>query len=259
LRTDYLTHSTVTGRLSSRNPNLQQISKEGDVPWKKNIKRCFVARPGYTLLSADYSQLEFRLACSYAQEEALQEIFADPTRDVFTEMAEALGMKRQDVKTLVYSIMYGAGIPRLMNAFGVTKRRAEEIRDNFYSTYPRFRALNALCVKRVEEELRVRMWSGRVRHFKHKSESYKGMNALIQGGAADIVERVWLHAMRNLDNEDCRTLLQVHDALVFEVRTEMVEEYRQKISALMSDVQGICGADFPVHFTVEVSDWALAS
>ena len=56
LRTEYTTHATVTGRLSSRHPNLQQISKETDEPWKRHIKSCFVAKPGYTLLSADYSQ-----------------------------------------------------------------------------------------------------------------------------------------------------------------------------------------------------------
>ena len=259
LRTNYLTHSTSTGRLSSREPNLQQISKEADYPWKKNIKRCFVARPGYTLLSADYSQLEFRLATAHSQEETLTEIFADPSRDVFTEMAEALEMARQDVKTLTYSILYGAGIPRIMNAFGVSKERAQEIRDNFYSNYPRFRALNRYCDTKAKDELRIRNWTGRIRHFKHKSESYKAMNALIQGGAADIVERVWLHVMRELDSEECITLLQVHDALVFEVKTEKVEEYKVRIAEMMADVQGITGMDFPVRFAVDVSEWALAA
>ena len=86
------------------------------------------------------------------------------------------------------------------------------------------------------------------------------MNALLQGGAADIVERVWVHVMENLDNEDCRALLQVHDALVFEVREDLVHEYAPKIQAMMADINGICAPDateplFPVRFAVDVTYW----
>ena len=99
-----------------------------------------------------------------------------------------------------------------------------------------------------------------MRHFKSSSDSYKAMNALLQGGAADIVERVWVHVMENLDNEDCRTLLQVHDALVFEVREDLADEYAVKIEAMMSDVNGICDPEgteplFPVKFAVDVTRW----
>src|SRR5690606_22631522 len=80
------------------------------------------------------------------------------------------------------------------------------------------------------------------------------------GGAADIVDRVMVAAMNKLDNEDCRLLLQVHDALVFEVREDLAEEYSGRIQTLMEDVNGICnpGSDeplFPVRFAVEVSYW----
>lgn len=258
LRTEFTTHVTATGRLSSRKPNLQQISKEGDAPWKKNIKRCFTARPGYRLISADYSQLELRLAVAYSGEESLRLVFEEG-RDIFTEMAAGLGMTRGDTKTLTYSIQYGAGVPRVMNAFGVTERRARELRQNFFRTYPKFRALDAWCRAEAADKLMLPLWSGRIRRFMYPSESYKAMNALIQGGAADVVEQVWNHIMRNLDNEDCRVLLQVHDALVFEVREDLVEHYSERIQATMEDVQGITGVNFPVKFAVEVSEWALAA
>lgn len=258
LRTEFTTHVTATGRLSSKRPNLQQISKEGDKRWKKNIKRCIVARPGYVLLSADYSQLELRLATHHADEEALREVFAEG-RDIFTEMSEGLGMTRQDTKTLTYSIQYGAGIPRIMNAFGVTKTVAGNMRQNFYRTYRGFRALDAACRKLAGRDLAIKLWSGRVRRFAYPSENYKAMNALIQGGAADIVERVWNYVMDEIDNEDCRVLLQVHDALVFEVREDLVDYYRPIIQETMEDVQGITGYPFNVKFAVEVSDWALGS
>jgi DNA polymerase-1 len=271
LRTEYTTHVTATGRLSSREPNLQQISKEGDAPWKKGIKPCFIAKPGYTLLSFDYSQLELRLATAYAQEPALIEVFAEG-RDIFDEITLdvraqlertaprlAATWTRQMTKTLVYSIQYGGGVNRIMMAFGVSKKDAEALRSGFYRSYPRFRALSAYCASRVEDSLQLNLWSGRVRHFEHKSEAYKSMNALIQGGAADIVERVWNYIMDEIDNEDCRALLQVHDALVFEVANDKVDLYSEVVKTTMENVAGITGEDFGVRFQVEASPWALAA
>ena len=277
LRTEYTTHVTTTGRLSSKNPNLQQISKDGGSPWNDRIKKCFVARPGFVLLSADYSQLELRLATAYSQEPALLKIFEEG-RDIFTEMTEEIKAQllrfaktpgerklaeewtRQKTKTLVYSIQYGGGVRRIMSAFGVSKPVAEMLRRNFYNTYPHFRALEEGCKQKAEQNLKCRIWTGRYRHFKHKSEGYKAMNSVIQGGSADVVDRVMVAAMRELDSEDCRLLLQVHDALVFEVREDLEDEYRGRIQSLMEDVNGICAPNsdepiFPVTFAVEVSTW----
>lgn len=260
LRTSYTTHVTSTGRLSSRSPNLQQISKEADgKPWKDRIKQCFRARPGYVLLSADYSQLELRLAVAYSQEPVLQQIFLEG-RDIFSEMAAELGWERSKTKSFVYATQYGGGDARIAYIFNVSLARAKELREMFYRKYPRFRKLDMACRKKVEDSKKLRLWSGRVRHFKSKSDSYKAMNALLQGGAADIVERVWVYVMENLDNEDCRALLQVHDALVFEVREDLVMEYAHKIHEMMININGICAPDadeplFPVKFQVEVEVW----
>lgn len=278
LRTEYTTHVTATGRLSSKNPNLQQISKESEgKPWKECIKPSFVAKPGYVLLSADYSQLELRLATAYSQEPTLLKIFEEG-RDIFTEMTEEIREQlyraartsaerkladewtRQKTKTLVYSIQYGGGVKRIMAAFGVSQKIATILRRNFYNTYPRFRALEDGIKAKAEANLKCRLWTGRYRHFKHKSEGYKAMNSVIQGGSADIVDRVMVAAMRELDSEDCRLLLQVHDALVFEVREDLEDEYRERIQSLMEDVNGICDPEgteplFPVKFAVEVSTW----
>lgn len=272
LRTEYTTHQTVTGRLSSKNPNLQQISKDGGAPWNDRILKCLIPKPGFVHLSADYSQLELRIGTAYSQEPELLKIFEEG-RDIFTEMTAQIkeqlsktspriaeGWTRHKTKTLVYSIQYGGGVKRIMSAFGVSKKDAQTIISNFYRTYRRFRALSDLITERVESTGKARIWSGRYRHFKYRNDSYKGMNSVIQGGAADVVERVMVHAMKTLDNEDCRMLLQIHDALVFEVREELADEYAVKIKNLMEDVNGICAPDseeplFPVKFAVEVSVW----
>lgn len=254
------THRTVTGRLSSSDPNLQQVPKEGEKPWNEHVKECFVAKPGYVLLSADYSQLELRLAAAYAQEKAILEVFEDPTRDVFTEMSVALGFTRSNTKTFVYSTQYGGGEKRIEDVFGVTKAQARKMRNNYFATYPGFRRFNEKCSQRVKVTLKAKLWSGRYRHFKYKSHSYKAMNSVIQGGAADIVARVMVRVFNELDSEDCWMLLQVHDALVFEVREDLAEEYAVRIKELMEDVNGAIGQDlFNVKFNVEVSPWAKAA
>lgn len=255
-----------TGRFSCTDPNLQQVPKEGDKPWKSKTKGCFIPEPGYVLVNADYSQLELRLGTLYAQEEHLVEVFMDPERDVFNEMSERLGMTRQDTKTLTYSMQYGAGVNRIMHAFGVDERTAKELIQNYFDTYPNFRALNRQVADVCKKQGYVQTWSGRRRRLvpyymkdengksKRIDPSYKAMNAMIQGGAADIVERVMLRAKDLLDDErDCRMLLQVHDALVWEVREELVEDAILDIKEVMEDVVAATGEkDFAgMYFAVD--------
>lgn len=255
LRCSYKTHGTATGRLSCSEPNLQQIPKASDKPWNGKVKECFIAKDGYTLVNADFSQLELRLATAYAKEEELQKVFLEG-RDIFTEMSKQLGMSRQDTKTLVYSMQYGAGEKRIMDVFGVTKPEAQRIRENYFVTYPKFRALNERCTKKVETTGTIKMWTGRERHFEDKSDGYKAMNSVIQGGAADIVERIMVRCYKELESEDCHMLLQVHDSITFEVKTERVEEYMERIREVMEDVNAVTGdTKFDVRFAVDVGYW----
>jgi DNA polymerase-1 len=255
LRCSYRLHGTATGRLSCAEPNLQQIPKTSDKPWNGKVKECFIAQDGYVLLNADFSQLELRLATAYAGEEELKKVFNEG-RDIFTEMSKQLGMSRHDTKTLVYSMQYGAGEQRLMNAFGVDKPKAKEIRQNYFDTYPNFRRLNERCGSKVEQTGEIMIWSGRKRHFENRNEAYKAMNSLIQGGAADIVERIMVRCFKELEGDDCRMLLQVHDSITFEVKESVVPQYIEKIRTLMEDVNAVTGdVDFDVRFAVEVDYW----
>ena len=255
LRCSYRLHGTATGRLSCAEPNLQQIPKSSDKKWNGKVKECFIAEDGYTLINADFSQLELRLATAYAGEEELKEVFNEG-RDIFTEMSKQLGMSRQDTKTLVYSMQYGAGEQRLMNVFGVNKAKAKEIRQNYFDTYPHFRRLNERCTAKVEETGEIKIWSGRKRHFEHRNDAYKAMNSLIQGGGADIVERIMVHCFKELEGSECRMLLQVHDSITFEVKESVVPQYVEKIRTLMEDVNAVTGdVQFDVRFAVEVEDW----
>lgn len=249
IRCSYKTHGTVSGRLSCAEPNLQQIPKASDKPWNGRVKECFIARDGYTLVEFDYSQLELRLGTAYAGEEELKTVFNEG-RDIFTEMSGQLGMSRQDTKTLVYSMQYGAGENRIMNVFGVTQPEAKAIRENYFTTFPKFKALSEIATEQAQRNSKVKIWSGRWRHFKYPSESYKALNSIIQGGAADIVERIMVRAFNLIDDENCRLLLQVHDSLVWEIKTDMIDEYSARILELMEDVQPDFGVKFAVEATV---------
>jgi DNA polymerase-1 len=258
LRAGYKPHGTVTGRFSCADPNLQQIPKETNKPWNGAVKSCLIAADGFRLWELDYSQLEFRLAAAAAHEESLLEIFADPSRDIFTEMAAALGMERQPTKTLNYSIQYGAGYPRIMDVFGVSKAAAIDIITNYYDKYPNLKRAGNAAGQMVKQKGEIELWSGRIRHFRFpRDEYYKAFNAYIQGGAADFVKDVMNEVDRQIcipSNDECRLLLQVHDSLVLEIAEGKENEYLPKIADIMTTHR-----NFGVTLAVDPHEWSKAA
>lgn len=250
VRPSYLYHGTKTGRFACIEPNLQQIPKEKGKkpkPWVDNLKaEVFYAKEGYELWEFDYSQLEFRMGAHYAGEQVLLEAFNDDNRDVFSEMALLLSMPRQDCKTLTYSINYGAGVQRIMDAFNVSRDVARKHIERFYETYPNLRRVNMLAKLRAEKNLKIELWSGRARHFQYKEEGFKSFNSFIQGGAADLVKM----AMNRINRElpEVRMLLQVHDSLIFELPVARVAEYKAQIMDIMANPGGM---EWDVHLKTD--------
>lgn len=249
LRPNYKLHGTKTGRMSCEKPNLQQIPRSGDKAWNGEMKSTFIPEEGYELYEADYSQLELRLGTAYAGEEGLKRIFAEG-RDVFTEMSNDLGMSRQNTKTLVYTIQYGGGINRISTVFAVSRERAEQLRENYFSTYPGFHSVAMVATQKAKHVGKLKLWSGRYRHFLYpREEAHKAFNSVIQGGAADIVERTMVRCFESVDNdEECRMLLQVHDSIVWEIKRDMVDKYLPMIKEAMTNIE----PDFGVTFAVDI-------
>jgi DNA polymerase I-like protein with 3'-5' exonuclease and polymerase domains len=251
---------TVTGRLSCAEPNLQQIPKTDakkmeKKPWNAGVKRSFIPTPGYELWEVDYSQLELRLGTAYAGVEELMEVFNDDSRDIFNEIAKQIGLERDPTKTYVYSTQYGAGINRLVSALGVTPSEAAKIRDDYYKAYPGFREIQDQVKSMCMTYKKVQLWSGRFRHFvAPRKEAHKAFNSVIQGGAADIVERKMVEVFHKVDQKsdnEVRMLLQVHDSIIFEIKSGTTDKWLPKIIEIMSDVNSLRPEGFGVHFAVD--------
>lgn len=253
LRCNYKLHGTKTSRLSSINPNLQNIPKTSSHKWDGRLKKAFIGEKGYRLWDSDYSQLEFRLSAAYAKEKELIEIFADDNRDVFDEMSKQLGMDRQDTKTLVYTLQYGGGPQRIKNAFGVSIDTAKAIRERHSESYPNLRRIAYKAARKCLEQGYLTMWSGRRRHFADpQNEAHKAFNSIIQGGAAEIVKRgiINLHEA-GLNNSECRILLQVHDDVICEIEEGKEHIYLPEIKRILEDVK----PRFGVKFKVQSKEW----
>lgn len=260
LHPGYKLHGTKTGRLSCANPNLQQIPKSSDKEWNGNLKRTFISREGFGLWSIDYSQLQFRMTCAYAQQWDLIRIFNDATRDIFTEMASDMSWIRDNVKTLVYLILFGGGGTRASHAFNTSFAKGKAIVDKFNRQYPEIPAVAKQAEKAARAQGYVSMWTGRRRHFKGGAPFYRAFNAVIQGGEAEIIKRAMIRIQKEVcdkSNGECWMVLQIHDEIVVEVATGREDYYLPLIQAVMEDVpKQFCEyVETHVEFRTSVNKW----
>lgn len=251
LHPNYMLHRTVTSRLSCSEPALQQIPKISEKDWNGNLKSAFIPREGYQLWSADYSQLEFRLVAAYAEEEQLLEIFKDDSRSLFKEMSNQLDWDYNKTKTFSYATIYGSGANHTSQIFNVSMNEAKEMIDEFYSTYPGIKKVTRQASYLARKRGWVQLWTGRRRHFRYKGEDFKAMNAIAQGGGAEIVKRAMIRLAESVCNDLCRMLLQIHDEVIFEIATGREKEYLPHIKQVMEEID----YDFGIPFKVEITKW----
>ena len=230
LHTTFNQTATATGRLSSTNPNLQNIpirTEQG-----REIRACFVAEPGHSLISADYSQVELRLLAHIADEPVLKEIF-ERGEDVHTATAEAiLGGKtdpgtRSKAKMVNYGIVYGLSAFGLADRLQIERDEAQEFIDRYLERFPAVAAFIASTIERATEEGHVTTLFGRIRRVpelrsRNRQTRLLGerlaVNMVIQGTAADIIKVAMVRARDRLREAGLATrlVLQIHDELLFE-------------------------------------------
>jgi DNA polymerase-1 len=258
LHPNYNLHRTVTARLSSSDPALQQIPKSSEKEWNGNVKAAFIPREGYKLWTIDYSQLQFRMTCSYAEQMDLIEIFDDEARDIFNEMSKDMGWLRDDVKTLVYLILFGGGGTRAMHAFGLaTVEAGRELVNEFHSMYPRIKKIARIAQNFATKHGFIAFWTGRRRHFPKGSHYYRAFNAAIQGGEAEIMKRAMIALQKEVCDDNCKIVLQIHDELAFEIKEGMEQNYLPIAQRVMERIpEDFCKfTGTPVKFRTSVKPW----
>ena len=273
LHTTYSQTTVNTGRLSSVNPNLQNIPVRSDEGLK--IRRCFVAKKGYKLVSADYSQVELRLMAVVADVKALKAAFAAGI-DVHTATAmQVFGLTKEEVtpnirrhaKAINFGVIYGISQYGLAKQIGTTNEEAKGYIDTYFAKMPEIKAYMERTIDFARKNgyvltpfgrkcsvLGINDKNGRVVSFAERA----AINAPLQGGAADIMKKAMNRVLELLQNSsfDAKILLQVHDELVLEVAENEAEEVGRLLKQTMENA-----VDYDVKFEAEVGigdNWAEA-
>ncbi len=251
----------ATGRLSSRNPNLQNIPIRSE--WGREIRSCFVAQgDGHVLMAADYSQIELRILAHMSQDESLLEAFKQG-QDIHKTTAaaifdvpvdEVLSDMRRVAKTVNYAVVYGMGATALAKQLGIPRKDAKQFIDSYFERLPGVKQYMEQIVERAREEGYVSTLFGRRRPMPDltsgapQARAYAeraAANAPLQGTAADIIKIAMVRLAARLPSvaPNCEMLLQVHDDLVFELPERDVD----KVAPLVREVmEGAAELDVPL-------------
>ena len=253
VHTDYMQTVAATGRLSSTNPNLQNIpirTEKGRL-----IRKAFIARDeNYTLVSADYSQIELRIIAALSGEENMikafqnnEDIHKSTAAKVFNvPLEEVTKEQRSNAKTVNFGIIYGVSAFGLSNQTSLSRKEAADLIEAYYQTYPKLKSYMSNQVEFARENGYVQTVLGRRRYLKDinsanmmvKSGAERNaVNAPIQGSAADIIKIAMINIHKKLTSENWKSkmLLQVHDELVFDVHNDELEKIQPIIKHEMEN------------------------
>ena len=261
----------ATGRLSSSNPNVQNIPVRTELG--RRIRAAFVPEPGWRFLAADYSQIELRILAHVSGEESLIEAFrrgedihARTASEVFGIALEAVTPEQRDIaKTTNFSVIYGVTAFGLSRGLDISPKQAQEFLDRFFARHPKVKAYLARTVAEGRERGFVTTLLGRRRYLpelRSGNPNLRGFgermatNAPIQGTAADLVKIAMVRVAQELDAHrlESRMLLQVHDELLFEAPPAELP----RLQALATEVmESALALDVPLKVDVKTgADWA---
>ncbi len=253
IHTTYLQTSTNTGRLSSRDPNLQNIPIKTTLG--EEIRKCFIAPPEHTLISVDYSQIQLRLLADIADIKTFRETFISGA-DIHEQTARKIfdipanqpvpREMRRAAKTVNFSIIYGISSFGLASQLGVSRAQAKQIIDSYMAGLPEIGEYIENTKKFATEHACVYTpWGRRIELPEIKNPRLRAyamraaINAPIQGFEADLMRRAMVEIANNIikpNPDKIRMIMQVHDEMVFECRTEFATEFAQKIKSAMENI-----------------------
>lgn len=274
IHTSYNQVGTSTGRLSSSDPNLQNIPIRS--PEGRRIRQAFIAPKGYKLVSADYSQIELRLMAHISQDPNLLKAFANNQDIHKATAAEVWGVPldqvtpemRRNAKAINFGLLYGMSAFGLTRQIGVDRKSAQEYIDRYFARYPAVKAymddtrqfakthgyVETLCGRRLPVP---EINSAQI--MRQKAAERAAINAPLQGSAADIIKLAMIEIDKWItrDNIPAKMLMQVHDELVFEVREDVLDSTIEMIKHYMTHVLSL---SVPILVAVGVGEnWDIAS
>ncbi|MGE4268127.1 MAG: DNA polymerase I [Deferribacterales bacterium] len=253
IHTSFKQTGTATGRLSSVNPNMQNIPMKGD--YGVLLRSAFVPAQGYKFVSFDYSQIELRILAHLTGDANLREAYRN-NEDIHTKTAAGIfhvapdqvtSHMRRLAKAVNFGILYGLSAFGLSRDTGIAQKEAKTFIERYFAAYPSVQTF----IEKVKQETRTKGYAetilGRKRYIKeinsrNKTIAMRGeriaVNVPMQGSAADIIKLAMVECRRVMDDNkyDARMVLQVHDELVFEVKAEMAEEFAPVMQRIMESV-----------------------
>lgn len=274
IHTSFNQTGTATGRLSSSDPNLQNIPVKTDDGMR--IREGFTAKKGYKLLGIDYSQIELRVLTEISGDENLisayrakKDLHDLTARKIFglAENEEVSREQRTAAKIVNFSIIYGKTAFGLAKELKITRKDAEDYIAKYFAEYPKVKTLEEEIIKRAEKTGYAETYFNRRRDIEGINSKNKNIrsqaermavNTVIQGTAAEIIKKVMIELYKVLkDKEDIKLLLQVHDELIFEIKDEKVEEYRKVIEDIMKNSVKFKNVELEVNSSAG-NNWAEA-
>ena len=259
IHTSFVQTGTATGRLSSKNPNLQNIPVRGDLGVR--IREAFVAPKGKKLIGIDYSQIELRLLAHFSQDSVLVAAFKED-KDIHLQTAivlfgeEEAKAKRNIAKTVNFGLLYGMGQKKLSDTLGISTKEAKDIITKYFENFPSVKNYFTSIVESSKEKGYVETLLKRRRYFDYASATpmfqaayeRESVNTLFQGSAADLIKLSMNKIDRVIKEEklNAKMLLQIHDELIFEVDEQDVTMLGEKFLQIMQTIH-------PLHIPLKAS------
>ena len=260
--TSFIHTGTATGRLASKNPNLQNIPARGS--YAKPFRAVFEAKDGYSLLSLDYSQIELRLLAHFSEDVALVEAFKSG-KDIHAQSAinifgESNEQNRAIAKSINFGLIYGMGVNKLSANLDIDKKAAKEYITRYFNAFSGVQDYLQSIKDSAKRDGFVETLLSRRRYFDFSNASAmqvamyerEAVNSKFQGSAADIIKLAMLKIRPMLG--DAKMLLQIHDELIFEVSDDIAQEFGAQVANVMSSVVNL-NVPLVVNYNI-AKNWA---
>jgi len=264
IHTSFVQTGTATGRLSSKNPNLQNIPARSKLGLK--IREAFVAPEGKKLIGIDYSQIELRLLAHFSQDKVLVDAFKQD-KDIHLQTAIALfgeeeaAAKRSIAKTVNFGLLYGMGQKKLSETLGITTKEAKDIIEKYFESFPTVKRYFRSIVERSKEYGYVETLLKRRRYFDYENATpmfkaaydRESVNSVFQGSASDLIKLSMnkIHKVIQKENLNAKMLLQIHDELIFEVNADEAEALGKYFQEIMEEIMQL---NIPLKASMNIGD-----